>query len=289
MKIAIVTDIHHGPQSHTKASDWNGIPVLEQFVAYAESVGADLLLDLGDHISDTDHDTDVQSASEVAAALAKFSGPRAHVVGNHDVVNLTVQENEAIFAQSMASRVIDLGETRLILWQPGVEISMSVGFPPAASGLPWLVDALNQDERPAIIATHVPLSGHSQIGNYYFERNAQYSTYPDHAAVRAAVEATGRAAAWLSGHVHWNTVTNVANVQHITIQSLSERFTTMPQTAAAYAILTIEDRSLSIEVFGNDPFYARVPFRKSGDQRWVAPLRPFQEVDLAEEAERQSA
>lgn len=289
MKIAIVTDIHHGPQSHTKASDWNGIPVLEQFVAYAESVGADLLLDLGDHISDTDHDTDVQSASEVAAALAKFSGTRAHVIGNHDVVNLTVQENEAIFAQSMASRVIDLGETRLILWQPGVEISMSVGFPPAASGLPWLVDALNQDERPAIIATHVPLSGHSQIGNYYFERNAQYSTYPDHAAVRAAVEATGRAAAWLSGHVHWNTVTNVGNVQHITIQSLSERFTTMPQTAAAYAILTIEDGSLSVEVFGNDPFYARVPFRKSGDQRWVAPLRPFQEVDLAEEAERQSA
>lgn len=289
MKIAIVTDIHHGPQSHTKASDWNGIPVLEQFVAYAESVGADLLLDLGDHISDTDHDTDVRSAGEVAAALAKFSGQRAHVLGNHDVVNLTVEENEAIFAQSMASRVIDLGETRLILWQPGVEISMSVGFPPTASGLPWLVDALNQDERPAIIATHVPLSGHSQIGNYYFERNARYSTYPDHAAVRAAVEATGRAAAWLSGHVHWNTVTNVANVQHITIQSLSERFTTMPQTAAAYAILTIEDGSLSVEVFGNDPFYARVPFRKSGDQRWVAPLRPFQEVDLAEEAERQSA
>ena len=123
----------------------------------------------------------------------------------------------------------------------------------------------------------------------YFERNPQYSTYPDHAAVRAAVEATGRAAAWLSGHVHWNTVTNVANVQHITIQSLSERFTTMPQTAAAYAILTIEDGSLSVEVFGNDPFFARVPFRKSGDQRWVAPLRPFREVDLAEEAERQSA
>ncbi|AKR55049.1 hypothetical protein XM25_04340 [Devosia sp. H5989] len=289
MKIAIVTDIHHGPQSHTKAADWNGLPVLERFVDHANAVGADLLLDLGDHISDTDHETDMRSAGEVATALARFNGPRAHVLGNHDVVNLSVADNEAIFGQSMASSVIDLGDMRLILWQPGVKIEMGVGFPLTAAGLPWLVDALNADERPAIIATHVPLSGHSQIGNYYFQRNPHYSTYPDHSAVREAVEATGRAAAWLSGHVHWNTITNVANVQHVTIQSLSERFTTMPQTAAAYAILTIENGTMEVEVFGNDPFFARVPFRRSGEQRWVSPLRPFTEIDLAAEAERQSA
>ena len=289
MKIAIVTDIHHGPQSHTKANDWNGLPVLERFVAHAEETGADLLLDMGDHISDTNHDADVTAASEVAAVLRTFSGKRVHILGNHDVNNLSIAENEAIFGQSMASSVTDLGDIRLIAWQPGVKITMGVGFPSASDHLAWLVDALNADERPAIIATHVPLSGHSQIGNYYFQRNPQYSTYPDHTAVREAVEATGRAAMWLSGHVHWNTVTNVANVQHITVQSLSERFTTMPMTAAAYADLEIKNGQFTLDVHGNDPFHARLPFRASGERPWVKPMQPFSEVDLVIEAERQSA
>lgn len=292
MKIAIVTDIHHGPQSHNKATDWNGMARLAEFVAHAEAAGADLLLDLGDHISDVDNSTDRRSAADVAAALAAFPGPRVHVLGNHDVVNLSVAENEAIFGQSLQSRVVDLGDIRLIAWQPGVKITMGEGFAPAASGLPWLVEALDADERPAIIATHVPLSGHSQIGNYYFENNPAYSTYPDHAAVRRAVEATGRAAMWLSGHVHWNTVTTVGGVQHVTVQSLSERFTTMPETAAAFATLTIRDGSAEIDVLGNDPFFARLPFRRSGDRPWLAPTGPFGAGVLADpviEAERRRA
>lgn len=279
MKIAIITDIHHGPQSHTKEAGWDGLPVLRQFIDRAIAEKADLVLDLGDHISDTTHENDYRVATELADIFKKFPGKRVHILGNHDVNNLNVADNEEIFGQSMASSVHDLGEFRLIAWQPGVKIEMGVGLPTTEDQLEWLVDALNADKRPAIIATHVPLSGHSQIGNYYFERNAHYSTYPDHAKVRRAVEATGKAALWLSGHVHWNTVTNVGNVQHVTIQSVSERFTTMPMAAAAYADLEIKDGQFTIDVFGNDPFHVRLPFRKSGDRPWLAPLAPFTDAD----------
>ena len=289
MKIAIITDIHHGPQSHTKDADWIGLPVLQHFIDRAIAEDVDLVLDLGDHISDTIHENDYRVASEVAEVFKGFPGQRVHVLGNHDVANLSIADNEEIFGQSMQNSVVDLGDFRLLAWQPGVKITRGVGFPKASEDLEWLVEALRADERPAIIATHVPLSGHSQIGNYYFQRNPQYSTYPDHAVVREAVEATGRAALWLSGHVHWNTVTNVSNVQHVTIQSLSERFTTMPMTAAAYADLEIRDGQFTVDVHGNDPFHVRLPFRKSGDRPWVAPMRPFGEVERVAEMERQSA
>lgn len=289
MKIAIVTDIHHGPKSHTKAADWDGLPVLRQFVDRAVAEKADLLLDLGDHISDTTHEADHRAASEVAEVLGTFPGERVHILGNHDVDNLSIDDNEGIYGQSMQSRIVDLGEFRLLAWQPNVRIKMGVGFQPASSDLGWLVEALEGDDRPAIIASHVPLSGHSQIGNYYFERNARYSTYPDHAVVRRAVEATGKAALWLSGHVHWNTVTNVGNVQHVTIQSLSERFTTMPATAAAYANLEIKDGQFTVDVFGNDPFHIRLPFRRSGDRRWMTPEAPYTEADRLLEMERERA
>lgn len=286
MKIAIITDIHHGPQSHTKEAGWDGLPVLRQFIERAIAEKVDLVLDLGDHISDTTHANDYRMASEVAEIFKTFPGKRVHVLGNHDVSNLSVADNEAIFDQSMASSVTDLGDVRLIAWQPDVKITMGIGFNKASTHLDWLVEALNADERPAIIATHVPLSGHSQIGNYYFQRNAQYSTYPDHDVVRAAVEATGKAALWLSGHVHWNTVTNVGNVQHVTIQSLSERFTTMPSTAAAYADLEVSGSQFTVDVHGNDPFHVRLPFRKSGDRPCIAPMQPFEERVVQRERER---
>lgn len=289
MKIAIITDIHHGPQSHTKKDGWNGLGTVENFVQHAHAAGADLILDLGDHISDSNHETDVKAATEVATTLATFKGPRYHVLGNHDVNNLSIADNEAIFGQSMQSQVIDLGEIRLVLWQPGVKITAGIGFPRAADEIDWLVAALNADDRPAIIATHVPLSGHSQIGNYYFQRNPQYSTYPDHDSVREAVEATGKAALWLSGHVHWNTLTNVGGVQHLTIQSASERFTTYPLAAEAFAMLTIEEGQFTIDVQGNDPFHARLPFRKSGERPWMSPLRPFNEIAERADVEHEGA
>ncbi len=289
MKIAIITDIHHGPQSHTKEAGWDALKVVRDFVRHAGEQGADLVLDLGDRISDTNRETDRQVTAEVAGVLGTFGGPRYHVLGNHDVNNLSVEDSEEILDQSMQSQVVDLGEMRLILWQPGVKITRGVGFPEAASGLPWLVEALEADERPAIIATHVPLSGHSQVGNYYFERNPEYSTYPDNRTVLEAVEATGKAALWLSGHVHWNTLNNVRGLPHVTVQSVSERFTTYPHGAAAFAMLEIADDRFSIDVHGNDPFHARMPFRKSGERPWMTPLAPFVAPPEERQAELQSA
>lgn len=289
MKIAIITDIHHGPQSHTKEAGWDALKVVRDFVRHAGEQGADVVLDLGDRISDTNRETDRQVSAEVAEVFRGFAGPRYHVLGNHDVNNLGIEDSEEILGQSMQSQVVDLGEARLILWQPGVKLTRGAGFAEAASALPWLVEALDADERPAIIATHVPLSGHSQVGNYYFERNPEYSTYPDNRAVLAAVEATGKAALWLSGHVHWNTLSNVRGLPHVTVQSVSERFTTYPHGAAAFAMLEIGDGSFSIDVHGNDPLQLRMPFRKSGERPWMTPLAPFAASAGERRVELQSA
>ncbi len=271
MKIAIITDIHHGPLSHNKKAGWSALPVVDRFVDHARAIGADLLLDLGDHISDTTREADRAVMAEVVERLARFEGERVHVLGNHDVANLSIEDNEEIFGSSMRSRVVDLGALRLIAWQPDVRLIRGKGFNPAQPHLEWLVEALLADERPAIIATHVPVSGHSQVGNYYFEGAPEYATYPDHAEVRRAVEETGRAAMWLSGHVHWNTLTNVRNVKHITVQSLSERFTTGEDPAEAFAELEIADGRFALRVHGNDPIELSLPFHRSADRPWIAP------------------
>ena len=277
MRISIVTDIHHGRESRT-CSDlrdpaWPVLEAVGRFVDRAGGGGYDAIIDLGDRIADFDRESDLHHLSELAAIFGRFDGERVHILGNHDIVNLTVADNADTLASSAASRVVDLGSARLIAWQPGVSFDYRSGtFERASQQLDWLIDALVQDDRPAIIATHVSFAGRTQTGNYYHHHAPSYSAHPDHHEVRVAVENTGRAALWLSGHSHWNTWSNISNIHHITIQSLTERFTTYPNTAGAYADLTIEDDQFTLDVHGHDPLHIRLPFRRSGDRPWVAPM-----------------
>jgi calcineurin-like phosphoesterase family protein len=277
MKIAIIADIHHGNESLTcpdlRDAEWPVLSAVDQFIDRAIAEQADVVLELGDRINDFDHERDWRHASEIAPAFKRFPRERVHLLGNHDAVNLSAAENEAILECSLQSRVVDLGVARLVAWQPGVVFDYGIGsFPRASDHLGWLVETLLADERPAIVATHVSLAGRAQTGNYYHHHAPTYSTYPDQAEVREAVEKTGRVALWLAGHSHWNTLTTIGNIHHITVQSLTERFTTFPKTAGAYADLLIEDGKFALDVRGNDPFYIRLPFRKSGDQPWVPPI-----------------
>lgn len=272
MKLALISDIHHDPLGGDAG---NALPIVEAFVQHAQRSGADAVLDLGDRIVDHGAELDAQAERAVAGAFAALRLPRLHVCGNHDVENLSVADNAAVLGQPLGHRVVDLGEARLILWEPDVRSPMPAGLQPTGTALAWLVDALLADERPAIIATHVPVSGASQVGNRYFENNARYATYPDHAEIRAAVEHTGRAAAWISGHVHRNSVLTVRGIHHLTLQSATERPTAAPEPAGAHAELAVRDGALEFTVHGRDPFHVQVPFARSGAQAWKASLPPF--------------
>ena len=268
MKIAIITDIHYGGPD---PGAFDVRAVVDKFVHWAQRLEVDLLLDLGDRIDEVDRTTDLANAGELARIFARFPGKRVHLRGNHDVVNLSFGDHEALFGTPAGHQAIDLGETRLLVWQPSVLLDRAVGFPETQPELRWLSRALDDDARPAIIASHIPVSGASMISNYYFEHNDDFATYPDHAAVRSAIADGGRVAMWLSGHVHWNSITQVAGIRHLTIQSASEQFTTMADPACAYGLLQVDKSIARLEVFGRDPVTWEFPFVPSGDRRWPQP------------------
>jgi len=270
MKLAVITDIHHS------ATGPSIVTLVERFVACAIDAGADLLLDLGDRIDDADRDTDLALLSELAAIFRRFRGPRLHLVGNHDVVNLTDDHHARLLGRRPGHHVHDLGDMRLVIWEPSVVFRRPEGFAATAENLDWLIATLSTDPRPAIVASHVPVSGAAMTGNYYFEKNPSLAAYPDAAAVRAAVEATGNAALWLSGHVHWNSFSTVGNLRHVTLQSPSETFTTLPGRALTWAMLDIADGRSQLRIEGRDPWNICFPFVRSGAAPWPAVRAPIE-------------
>ncbi len=274
IRLAFVTDIHHGDDHFTKKGS-AALPLLGEFAKFVTEARPDAVIDLGDRISDEDRETDLRHEREVADAFAAIAAPRFHIVGNHDRDHLSVADNAEIFGQDMAHRVVDLGAWQLVLWQADTLIRRPGGFVLTEADLLWLSGALRAADKPLIIVSHVPISGHAQTGNYYFERNPDSAVYPGADRARAVLRMARVPVVWVSGHVHWNTVTTVDGIPHFTLQSLTETFTTHPAPAATWGLIELSDR-IAWQAFGADAMSASFNTADT-TRRWIAPLPRFED------------
>ncbi len=273
VRIAVVADIHHGKPSATKRGD-TALELMAEFARFANDAAPDFVVDLGDRISDMDRDTDLQLEREVAEAFKAVNAPVHHINGNHDRDHLDVSDNEEILGQSLANATFDAGDWRIALWCADSKIHRTPehsGFILHEADLLWLSRVAQNTDKPLLVLSHVPVSGHGQIGNYYFERNPSASTYPMAERARAALAQSRQPVVCLSGHVHWNTITTVDGITHLTQQSLTESFTTRGEPAGAFGLLELGE-TVSWQVQGLDSIAHS--FKPHAD-RWTPPLPDF--------------
>ncbi|MFT5447570.1 MAG: Icc protein [Gammaproteobacteria bacterium] len=272
LKLAIVSDIHHGPSRYTKIGA-AALPLLRDVCNRVTASGADMLVDLGDRISNANHDTDKELMSDVVAVFEPLDLPRVHLLGNHDMHYLSKVENESAFGRPLGSHSIDLKGWHLVFWQ----IDLSGRFPdnplPCDIDLEWLRADLAGTTLPAVVFTHVPLDGASMIGNYYFENNPASATLRQASRARQVIGAAGNVVLCVAGHVHWNNVSSIDGIRFLTIQSLAESFTTEGEASGAWAEIELSDR-VRWRVHGGDPVEYEAPIRGL-NQHWARPLPPF--------------
>lgn len=274
-RLCIVTDIHHGKDNFTKKGT-SALRLLEEFKGFVDRTKPDVVIDMGDRISDCDKETDKRLEQDVAEIFAGVNTPRFHICGNHDRDYLSVDENAAILGQDLSSTTVDIGDWTLVIWRADAKIHRPGGFILPEADLLWLAGVVRNATRPLAIFSHVPVSGHSQAGNYYFQRNPEASTYPAGAErVRAILAGARVPVACFAGHVHWNTMTMVNGQPHFTLQSLTETFTTHPEPAGSYALLELSDR-IDWTVFGKDSMRVSLDAAETA-RHWIEPLPPFHE------------
>jgi 3',5'-cyclic-AMP phosphodiesterase len=277
-RIAVVADIHHGRDTATKRGP-AALGLLERFVDGVNSGSFDATIELGDRISDEAPERDLALQREVAEGFRRLGNkPRHHVIGNHDIAKLSAEDNAAILEAPLHTRAVMVGDVRVAFWQPNVVVSLERGLQLASGDLAALDVLLRADERPTLLVTHVPLSGHAQTGNYYFERNPGHATYAENADIRAVIASAPCPLIALAGHVHWNTLTMVDGTAHLTLQSLTETFTT-GEPAASMAVIEIDGDAFRWMVGGLDRVSVTLPWPKAKPQ-WRAPLKAFSEMKV---------
>ncbi len=283
LRLALVTDIHHGPPTKTKRGD-EALPLLHKFVDFANDWGADLVVDLGDRISDKDNATDRRLTADVAGAFQRVSIPRRHLAGNHDLEFMTRQDGEELLGTSLTSESLDINGFHLVFWQAGVKYDRQDGFSLTDGDIQWLADDLAATDLPAIVFSHVPLDGALMTGNFYFEANQHCSQYSETEEIRRVLREAGNVVLCVAGHVHWNKANSVDGIPYLSLQSLTESFTTAPAPAGAWSTIEIGE-DIHWQCHGADPLDVRMPIGHG----WVPPLPSFDELRRRRDERRMEA
>lgn len=275
LKIAVVTDIHHGAPKLAKRGD-RALDLLDSFLDFCADYGPDLIAELGDRINDRDRETDRVLLWEVAAKFRGLNTPHVHLDGNHDSDFLLPSDNaEALGSGRHQSR--DVNGYHLVFWNASTKIPRPDPFCASDDDLAWLAEDLAATDLPTVIFSHVPFSGGSMTGNYWFQNTPRHATYPNSAHIRAIVEASDRVILCVAGHVHWNSLHRVNAIPHITIQSLTESSATGGEPAEAWATLEIGAGGIHWRTYGYDPIEVILPMRQPGEN-WAACLPPLDRI-----------
>ncbi|MCP3939686.1 MAG: metallophosphoesterase-domain-containing protein [Actinomycetia bacterium] len=276
LHLALVTDIHNGRKSLTKRGSL-AIPLLDRFAEFLASEAPDLVIELGDRVTDTNHESDRAALEQVAETFASLEMPRFHLMGNHDLVNLSLDDNRECLGQDLTSSSLDIKGWHLVLWQADVE--MTATHEPALTDddLAWLEADLAATDLPAIVFSHVPLDGASMTGNFYFQANPQFGGYRNVDEAQRIISEAQNVALCVAGHVHWNNISRIDGVPYISLQSLTESFTTQGDACASWATLEL-GRRLRWIGHGEDPIEVTVELG-APHRRWTPPLPPFAELE----------
>ena len=262
VRIAAIADIHHGRDDETKLGS-KALSLLDEVLGEIVATEPDLLVDLGDRITDAGVDEDKQLTRDVAKRFRDTGLQRAHLQGNHDVEFLEESFLGDVLDAPVSHQRIQIRGWNLIFWQADPHYRRgNLRIPD--EDLRWLSEELRSCAYPTVIFTHVPLDRGAMDGNYYFETAPDGRAFHRNAeAARDLITESESVVLVVSGHTHWNRLNTVDGVHFITVQSLTETFTTFPEPAGAWAEIRLGD-VVCVEVHGRDPVRLDLPLRGQG-------------------------
>lgn len=247
-RFGIATDSHYadldgrGTRYYRQSTD-----KMAECVALMNDKKADFLVELGDFINGTPKDNPANLRA-IEDVFGKFSGPRYHVLGNHDMEGLSKTE----FRSIVENTDIPKERTYYSFDQKGMHFVVldanfradgtaydSGNYKWTDANLPkaqleWLEKDLAATELPVIVFIHQLLDGDKAS---HYVRNA--------AEVRRILSKHPRVLAVFQGHKHGGKYNRVGGVHYYTLKAMVEG---SGKTENAYAIVEVYgDGSMTIK------------------------------------------
>lgn len=248
-KIGIVGDIHCGPDIMSMLGS-RAPSMLEAFGEAMQAFRPDCIVDLGDRINDVAAGQDRQRSAWVRAQLLAHGVPVFHVLGNHDVVNLTKTELGGILGKRGPYEAADLDGVRVVVLDSQDPSFERTGGDIGSEQRTWLEATLAETSHPALVFCHHPLDEQSLDGHWYFADHPTHAFVHQRMSVRTILGRSGRVRAVFSGHLHWTRTTALNGIPYVTLGSLVDGGFTNGRPAGTFASVTVQEKTIDIQVAG---------------------------------------
>lgn len=274
VRAAIVTDIHYGIDSRCKLGT-KAPRLMKKFIKAVNAIAPDFILDMGDRISHRNCREDAEWMQKLKSQFNEASAPLYCLTGNHDIKNLSREDNERIMGAPGVSYSRDINGYHFMFWNPNVN-NGDTGLKLDPEDIQWLTDDLAACNGPVILFCHVPLDNDADDNaraQIYSEKATGIVTnrfyYDDAQAVREILEQSGKVILCMGGHRHMNRYREINGIHYITQQSLTNQYREKYHVpAGTWSMLDIDDDRITVTLHGK----ARV--RMDGKLQRVYELTP---------------
>lgn len=258
LQIGIVTDVHaHDLDSPLEGKMMASYPErLGAFINAMNAWPADLVIELGDFVNgwvvlgiEPGNPYRIPQILEEAEAIySRFDGPRYHVIGNHDVYNLSKEEYLERVNITSTYYSFDAGAYHVVILdvqydEGGNDLAYTYtgvrGFVPKTE-MEWLQEDLAGTDRPTIVCVHQMLDTEPTEAGWTLIGNA--------VEVRALLAESGVVIAVFQGHDHANRYSLIDGIHYITFKALVDQGT---PPSWAYVTLDTTMRTIMIEGEGD--------------------------------------
>ena len=258
VRVGIVTDVHvndsDSPGEHKVMTNYP--ERLSAFVDAMNAWPANGVLQLGDLVNGNfvlggalGDPARIGTLLEGAVALlSELDAPLHHVLGNHDMYDLSKTEVLAAFGLDLGYYSFDLGGFHFVVldaeFNPDgtdydrVFMRTKGLIPP--DELAWLVADLAATTLPTIVCLHQPLDAD-------FEALAGGPPVTNHLDVRRALTDSGVVVAVFQGHDHDNRLTTIDGIHYVTFAAMVDDTEPQPPT---WAFVTLDPAARTISIVG---------------------------------------
>ncbi len=255
LQFGVVTDIH----AHDIDSPLEGKMMakyqqrLSGFVDAMNAWPADFVIELGDFVNgwvvlgtppgDPERIPDI--LAQANAVFTRFDGPAYHVIGNHDLYNLSKQQYMSILGMDRTYYSFDIRGFHFVVLdvqfdQLGHDLSYTFtgvrGLVPQEE-MEWLRGDLAATDKPTIVCVHQMLDTTPTAAGWTLVQNA--------VEVRALLASSGKVIAVFQGHDHQNRYSLVNKIYYITFAAFVDQGT--PPT---WACVTLDPDARTITIKG---------------------------------------
>ena len=278
LTLAFITDLHFGPKAYfdgkLRKLTHEAANFTERFVAKMNAeVKPDMIVNLGDDIEDESYALDKERYAQCQNILKKLNGKLVNVAGNHDTINLSVDDLREIWGhQGHLHYQFSHAGWCFIVMHTVERQNVDVSIHP--DQLIWLEQQLQQATEPVIVLMHHSASEQDLSDSFWFHSHRHLALVKNRAEFRKILEESRKVKVVFNGHVHRNHLDLINGIPYVTFQSLIENLDedAPGRAAETHAIVKLSAERMIVRVEGNDKAKYQIEFLFTLSSRRFTPV-----------------